>query len=454
MTKNPDTNLGQDASVVQQNKVKIKDQSEFCGTGFFISTDCCLTCHHVICQLDKIKVEHNGRTYDAKWIKDSPKEKDLAFLKVKDANVIPLKCAEQITPSKRVSIYGYSQATNESLRDGIEVLGLLGDVPGTYTPTICRNMKFRNEWNETPQVNVKVYTLHKFNSGGLGLSGAPVYEKNRRQIVGVCLALQGPDPARDITTVGYAIPIEDPLDFAVKIGAISPKQVDAILERDVNHTYTPQIDSAINAHYVIAISGSWKEERAKEWNLENGADFAFACEELGKKIARELHGATVIVHSDKPDSADYYIIRGIVNVFDGGVKKVNVLIVTPRGARSGNKCPYVKEVKKFPWNFFYPIHEVKTMTEAHIKAIDSADVLITVGGTSTTNETGLKMIKARKRILPIGCFGGASRKLLFTVLEKMSSNQKLYHDFTELNGTWSESLLDRVIRLISSPNAK
>ncbi len=45
-------------------------------------------------------------------------------------------------------------------------------------------------------------------SAGIGLSGAPAWEPNRGKIVGMFAAVAGDDPSRDLSTVGYIIPIE------------------------------------------------------------------------------------------------------------------------------------------------------------------------------------------------------------------------------------------------------
>lgn len=79
------------------NVVQIVDKANNVrGTAFFVKKDYCVTCHHVIYQLESIKVKHQGKVYDAEWIENlAEPTNDIAILHVKGCNAEPLVQAAQ-----------------------------------------------------------------------------------------------------------------------------------------------------------------------------------------------------------------------------------------------------------------------------------------------------------------------------------------------------------------------
>jgi S1-C subfamily serine protease len=112
--------MGQTAEVVRDNIVKITDENGNCaGTGFFIHKEYCVTCHHNICRLNDIYVEREQednietgqqrkRRYHAEWVEEfSDMQKDIAFLKVKDADFKPLEIGRQTYGNMPVVVRGF-----------------------------------------------------------------------------------------------------------------------------------------------------------------------------------------------------------------------------------------------------------------------------------------------------------------------------------------------------------
>src|SRR5215204_1534295 len=159
----------------------------------------------------------------------------------------------------------------------------------------------------------------------------------------------------------------------------------------------------------IAILGSWKEMRKSDTDyplIETHDKFAEACEDIGGALAREEQ--QVIVASDNLDTADYHIVKGIVETaaVDGRLRPL-IHIIQP------------KEGEIF-WDFrrqygdFFTEHERGTpySTEgATIISVRDAEAVLTIGGGKRTYRVGLASIVARKKLVPIGSFGGASRRL-------------------------------------------
>jgi hypothetical protein len=78
-------------------------------------------------------------------------------------------------------------------------------------------------------------------------------------------------------------------------------------------------------------------------------------------------------------------------------------------------------------------------------AIREADAVLTVAGMSGTYQTGLAAIVARKRVVPIASFGGASGRLVVAL--QALGDQAPPTDLRSLNGPWSEYVLENAVRL-------
>ena len=74
-----------------------------------------------------------------------------------------------------------------------------------------------------------------------------------------------------------------------------------------------------------------------------------------------------------------------------------------------------------------------------------ADTVITIGGMDGTYQGGLAAIVARKNLVPVAAFGGASQKLS-AILEASGEGQDL-DALGQLNGGWTRRSADIVMRL-------
>lgn len=197
--------MAQRLEEVRNGVVKIIGDNSFSGTGFFISKQLCVTCHHVIWNKNQLMIEFNEQKFAAKWDESrSSLENDISMLIVEDEiGTSPVKCAQEVTPNLRVSVYGYTGFTQDDLRSGSEIPGELLNIKFPYQ----KPEKFReinNPWNKKPKVNVDVFQITA-NYAGNGLSGSPVWESNRGMVVGMFVAAQGEDPSRDLSSRGFII---------------------------------------------------------------------------------------------------------------------------------------------------------------------------------------------------------------------------------------------------------
>jgi tetratricopeptide (TPR) repeat protein len=236
---------------VSRNIVKVTGDGSF-GTGFFFQPEYCITCHHVICKMNTIKIEYNKNSYDAEWSKSySSMEEDIAVLRVPDINIQPLLCAKETTPLIKVSVYGLTQATRKSLASGHEVIGELNTIPTKWTPDgeqIASDEK--KPWKRKPAVEVDVYELQT-RYAGVGLSGAPVWEDNRKKVVGMFIAVQGDDPYRDLSTIGFVIPIETILRKFTPQNEISPTTTNIVINRADELFSKEKYENAIDQYSLV-----------------------------------------------------------------------------------------------------------------------------------------------------------------------------------------------------------
>jgi hypothetical protein len=198
----------------------------------------------------------------------------------------------------------------------------------------------------------------------------------------------------------------------------------------------------------ISIAGSWKKHDTRQWGLEGSYnEFKEACTLLGKSIATQIDDAIVKVLSDGKETADYYVVQGIVEAIKKAqAKKIRISIDVPRNAPITPK-PYGDLARSCSSFFSYEPSNELTMTSKHFKWLEEADVVITIGGGHTTYLAGYAAILSKKRLLPIGSFGGASQKILDNfVLDRTPENEK--DNVRGLTNPWSEYVCQSVLELV------
>jgi len=197
----------------------------------------------------------------------------------------------------------------------------------------------------------------------------------------------------------------------------------------------------------IAIFGSWSETR-KKWGLRGTKEeFIEACMMIGRRIA--YYGHTIIVGSSSPNTADRYVVEGVIKE----AKNINIRhpvinILRP----SDNLHPFNELVKKYPKIFGAYLKTQSFWEGAHLIAIREADAVLTIGGGKGTYLAGLSSIIARKRLVPIGSFGGSSEKIL-QILERMTSEIEQKNKIRRLNTPWNDQIIDISFELLGITDA-
>lgn len=192
----------------------------------------------------------------------------------------------------------------------------------------------------------------------------------------------------------------------------------------------------------IAIFGSWDEGR-RRWELRGSKeDFIKACEIIGRRIAS--YGHAVIVGSSSPNTADLYVVQGMIKQLGNkDVKYPLINILIP----SDDSYPFNEIVKMYP-NVFGSYLKVQSSWEgAHLISIREADAILTIGGSRGTYLVGLASIIAGKKIVPIGSFGGASEKIR-QILENSTQEPEDKDNFRKLSGPWGYGVLNTAFKLL------
>jgi hypothetical protein len=192
----------------------------------------------------------------------------------------------------------------------------------------------------------------------------------------------------------------------------------------------------------ITILGGWgkNHNEIEKWELQKQDKFNEACQAIGKELARRSQ--TIIVGDDDPVSADHHIVKGILAADDHSGSRIEV--IEPYERRL-----FEKEWQESDGSLFvhHSFSEVSSESAgAKIISVGKADAVLTIAGMRKTYDAGLASLVSRKTLVPIGSFGGASRKLL-DAIDRLGETENL-DKLRTLNGLWSPVLIDTALDLL------
>jgi hypothetical protein len=189
----------------------------------------------------------------------------------------------------------------------------------------------------------------------------------------------------------------------------------------------------------IAVLGSWKPTQDGEWRGTR-KEFIATCEEIGRELAR--HEQTLIVGSESPDTADAHVVQGMLTVISASPNNRSRIEVV---CSTAGRQPFADLITRFKEHISFPPIPQSGWTETILLQVKEADALLTVAGGSGTYHAGLAAIVAKKTLVPIAGFGGASSRLAKAML---SFGDQLRAELGVLSGPWSSHVLDTAIRLL------
>jgi hypothetical protein len=205
----------------------------------------------------------------------------------------------------------------------------------------------------------------------------------------------------------------------------------------------------------VAIFGGWDENstRNNEWKVDENrqAQIIEACRAIGKRLAKNKHSA--IVGSEKKNSADYHVIQGMLEELEEPNASLPWIEVI-EGIESEEPLYKSERENAKYWRCFSPIPSPfagrPIRAAEKIMAVQRADAVITIGGLTDTWTGGIAAIVAKKLVLPIATFGGASHQLLQALnsLDHALKSSENVSKFNLLNNAvWNPGLIDTIFEL-------
>jgi hypothetical protein len=189
---------------------------------------------------------------------------------------------------------------------------------------------------------------------------------------------------------------------------------------------------------LITIMGSWRTDS----NSDTFDNFVEACEAIGRGLARAEQ--QVIVASEREHTADRHIVTGIVEeAARNRDLSPRIHIIRPR------EGDLFRDLRREYGRLFTQHGNARHSPEAAtIISARDADAVLTIGGRKRTYRIGLSSIVAKKRLVPIGSFGGASLDLIDEVRQYGNITSRQIEDaLGSLSAPWSNYVLDNALAL-------
>lgn len=160
------------------------------GSGFVIRKDgYVVTCHHVVCDLPAITVEHRGTRYPAAWNERlSSPDTDLAVLQIAVDDAVPVRIVNPQTLSGPALVYGFPIPRLRVFPEGFDFgAENIRAGPPIATLSTFRDMKLadRNPWNRLPRPDATFRAYRIDAPVERGVSGGPVLVPDVGGVVGV-----------------------------------------------------------------------------------------------------------------------------------------------------------------------------------------------------------------------------------------------------------------------------
>jgi CAP12/Pycsar effector protein, TIR domain len=192
----------------------------------------------------------------------------------------------------------------------------------------------------------------------------------------------------------------------------------------------------------ISIFGSYYTKNTGDWKFRaKKEDFAECCRQLAQQLAPEH--SIVVYGSVGEHTADYYFVEGIMQKM--GKRKVKKPLIEVI-CRKGSQDTFRRFAKENPSLFSFHSKEPLWREGAHILTVQESDVILTVGGGKGTWVAGMVALVAKKKLVPVASFGGASAQLL-EAAQTVCSGETL-EKYKCLNSPWSTYALEQTIELL------
>ena len=190
----------------------------------------------------------------------------------------------------------------------------------------------------------------------------------------------------------------------------------------------------------IGITGSWQAKIRKTWTLRSDFEsFKNACYQIGLALAES--GQTLTVGSDAEFTADKHAVEGYLSRYSNAL---SVRIVRPEVETE----PFRDLHQQYPDAFVYLPSHSTTWRHTRQQFVSDIDAMVTVGGGGGTYQAALELRLTRKRLVPVGAFGGASSRLLTELLSSKTLREP--ENFEKLNNPWNPNSARHVVTVLGA----
>jgi hypothetical protein len=194
----------------------------------------------------------------------------------------------------------------------------------------------------------------------------------------------------------------------------------------------------------VAITGSWRPEDKKKWQLRNRRLYREAVAALGAELVKLGH--RLVVATDSPYTADRAAVDGaeraapalgipyppIVDLLRSDADAFQELAARRPGFINLRSAPEAPEVAK-------------------LYQVQRADVVLAIGGAEKTLEAIIAAAASGKRVVPVGCFGGAAAEAV-KIFEAMGGSWGPHVPSSDILGplatAWSPGSVELVLRAL------
>jgi hypothetical protein len=190
----------------------------------------------------------------------------------------------------------------------------------------------------------------------------------------------------------------------------------------------------------IGITGSWRPKDREVWEFRSDfKTFKQACRQLGVALAQSE--VEITVGSDSDSTADKHVVDGYLSHHS---RPDSIRVLRPQNASD----PFPELYKQHPPAFVYLPGLSSTWRHTRQQFVADVDALVTVGGGDGTYQAALELRLTRKKLVPVGGFGGASARLLAELLHSGTLRQP--KSFETLSNPWTPHLAAHVVTILGA----